>query len=504
LPRTPEDPPHDDRGDGLDHEPTVGRRRRRARRGDAAHEDTDPTGGTSSTSVVGRVVAAARSLPRPRPGEQLNLAGHLLRWVGLGAVVGVLAGVSAWALLNALTWATEVRVANPWLLFLLPAAGFVVGFAYYRWAGTAIAGNNLLLDEIHDPRSWVPRRMAPLIYAATVVTQVFGGSAGREGTALQMAGSLTDWFSRTIRLPPQDRRILLIAALAGGFGAVFGVPLAGAVFGLEVQSIGRLRYDALVPALAASVVGNQVTLALGIHHEVNPQLSIEVEPLLLLKVAVAGLAFAAAGALFIELTHAVKVLVGAAIPWPPGRPILGGLVIIGLVLVVGNQDYLGLSLPLISHAIEGQSVGFEVFLLKIVFTAVTLGTGFQGGEVTPLFVIGATLGAALGTVLGVPVEIMAAIGYVAVFAGAANTPLACTIMGVELFGSHLVVPIAVACVVSFVFSSHRSIYSRQRVTVRKDGTDHDVIDGIVGGVHLAPPRWARRRRADPGSGAADA
>jgi H+/Cl- antiporter ClcA len=460
-------------------------------------EVPEPPDPQTRSTVFGRVRAAAASLPRPRPTEHLQLALHLLRWVGLGAVVGVLAGTSAWALLNALSWATEVRLANPWLLFLLPVAGFVVGFAYYRWAGTAVAGNNLLLDEIHDPQAWVPRRMAPLIYVATVVTQIFGGSAGREGTGLQMAGSLTDWFSRTIRLPTSERRILLIAALAGGFGAIFGVPLAGAVFGLEVQSVGRLRYDALVPALAASVVGNQVTLALGIEHEITPQLAIDVDPALLLKVALAGLAFAAAGALFIELTHAIEVLVGAAIPWPPARPILGGFVIIGLALAVGNQDYLGLSLPLATHAIEGHSVGFEVFLLKIAFTSLTLGTGFQGGEVTPLFVVGATLGAALGTVLGVPVEVMAAIGYVAVFAGASNTPLACTIMGVELFGTHLVVPIAVACVISFVFSSHRSIYRRQRISIRKDGTIEGAGGGLVGGVRLPRNRWMRNGRSGP-------
>ncbi len=440
-----------------------------------------------------RVVDAARDLDRPRPAEHLHLAIHLLRWVGLGAVVGVLAGVSSAALLRALEWVTTLRLENPWLLLLLPAAGFVVGFAYHRWAGTAVDGNNLLLDEIHQPRAWVPQRMAPLVYLATVITQLFGGSAGREGTAIQRAGSLTDRFSRLVRLAPDDRRVLLIAALSGGFGSVFGVPMAGAVFGLEVQSVGRLRYDALVPALAASVIGNQVVGALGVHHAITPQLSVDIDPMLIAKVALAGLAFAAAGALFIELTNAIKALVGAAIPWAPARPILGGVVIIVLAVVVGNQDYLGLSLPLISNVLDGHAVGFEVFFLKIVFTAVTLGTGFQGGEVTPLFVIGATLGAALGTVLGVPVEVMAAIGYVAVFAGATNTPLACTIMGMELFGSEVVVPVAVACVVSFVFSSHRSIYGRQRVTVRKDGTLADGPDPTIGGVHLPP----RRRRREP-------
>jgi H+/Cl- antiporter ClcA len=437
---------------------------------DPEDDSTQPNDATGTQPGLRRRLAvAARSLRPARSRQPWLLARHLLRWIALGSVVGVLAGVSSWALLGALTWVTEIRVDNPWLLLLLPVAGFAVGFVYHRWAGASVAGNNLLLDEIHEPQAWIPRRMAPLIYAATIVTQLFGGSAGREGTGLQMAGSLTDWFARTVRLPSADRRILLIAALSGGFGALFGVPVAGAVFGLEVQSVGRLRYDALVPALTASVVGHQVVQALGGHHEATPQLAVDVEPVLLLKVALAGLAFAAAGALFIELTHAIKTLVGAAIPWPPARPILGGVVIIGLALAVGNQDYLGLSLPLASGAIAGQSVGFEVFALKIVFTAVTLGTGFQGGEVTPLFVVGATLGAALGTVLGVPVEIMAAIGYVAVFAGAANTPLACTVMGVELFGAQVAVPVAVACVVSFVCSSHRSIYGRQRVSVRKDG-----------------------------------
>ena len=460
---------------------------------DAPPSDDPAERGTSRPGLVGRVRAAARELRLPRPAEHVHLIWHLLRWIALGSVVGVLAGVSSWALLGALEWATSVRLENPRLLLGLPVAGFVIGFVYYRWAGASVAGNNLLLDEIHDPQAWVPRRMAPLVYVATVITQLFGGSAGREGTGIQMAGSLTDWFSRTVRLPPDDRRILLIASLAGGFGAVFGVPMAGAVFGLEVQAVGRLRYEALVPALTASVVGHQVVLALGGHHAITPELDIEIEPVLLLKVALAGLAFAAAGVLFIELTHTIKRLVAAAIPWPPARPILGGVVIIALVLVVGGEDYLGLSLPLIADAISGQPIGFEVFLLKILFTAVTLGTGFQGGEVTPLFVIGATLGAALGTLLGVPVEVMAAIGYVAVFAGAANTPLACTIMGVELFGSDLVVPIAVACVVSFVFSSHRSIYGRQRVAVAKDGDHEERSAGPIERYRI------RRRDPDPGT-----
>lgn len=422
--------------------------------------------------LVSRVRTAILGLPRLDVREQGRLVVHLVRWVALGGVIGVLAGVSSWALLKTLEWATQTRLDNPWLLFLLPVAGGVVGFGYFRLAGRSIAGNNLLLDEIHTPTEWIPRRMAFLIYGATVVTQLFGGSAGREGTALQMSGSLTDWFSDLIGLDDRDRRVMLIAALSGGFGAMFGVPLAGCVFGLEVQSVGRVRYEALVPAMAASIVGDQVVRALGGTHEHIAPLTPNVDAALILKVIVAGVAFSLAGALFIELTHAISTVMGAAIKWPPARPVLGGLVIIAMALLFGRQ-YLGLSLPLASDALAGHDVGFEVFLLKLLFTSVTLGTGFQGGEVTPLFAIGATLGAALAHVLGVPVEVLAAVGYVAVFAGAANTPLACTIMGVELFGAGMIVPVAVGCVVSYVLSAHRSIYGSQRIGVPKGMTEID-------------------------------
>jgi H+/Cl- antiporter ClcA len=408
-----------------------------------------------------RLRDAWRDLPPFGLEDQARRVLHLLRWVALGSIIGVLAGASSWALLKALVWTTSTRLENPWLLFLLPLAGLVVGVIYHRLAGRAADGTNLLLDEIHTPQSWVPRRTAGLIFVATVVTHLFGGSAGREGTAVQMSGSLTDWFARLARINAGDRRTMLIAALSGGFGAMFGVPLAGTVFGLEVQSVGRMRYEALLPALVASVVGDQVVRALGGTHDVTPHLSPTVDAELLAKVALAGLAFALAGIVFIDLTHAVKRTVGALITWPPARPIFGGVVVVGLALLVG-RDYLGLSLPLAADALSGHDIGIEVFALKIVFTAVTLGSGFQGGEVTPLFIIGATLGGALAHALGVPVEVLAAVGYVAVFAGAANTPLTCTIMGIELFGTGMVVPLAVGCVVSYIFSSHRSIYRGQR------------------------------------------
>jgi H+/Cl- antiporter ClcA len=414
--------------------------------------------------------------------EQAALVVHLGRWITLGAASGVLAGVSSFVFLEGLDRVTRFRVAHAWLLWLLPVAGLVVGSAYHYLGGRAAHGNALLIDQIHEPTEWVPRRMAPFVLVGTWITHLFGGSAGREGTALQMSGSLTDTLARVLRLDDADRRLLLIAALGGGFGAVFGVPLAGAVFALEVQSIGRVRYEALVPALTASVIGDLVVSGLGYHHPARAPLDVSLDVWLVAKVAVAGLAFGLAGAAFAELTHAVRRTM-SRVNWPPLRTVVGGIAVIGLAALFG-RDYLGLSLPLADRALAGDQLSFAVFALKIIFTAITLGCAFPGGEITPLFVIGATLGAALATPLHLPVALLAAIGFVAVFAGAANTPLACTIMGVELFGSAAVVPIAVGCVIAYVFSSHRGIYPTQRINVAKGGAriDH----------HPTLADWARR------------
>jgi H+/Cl- antiporter ClcA len=452
---------------------------------------------------IGRAYDHLRDLIRLDLAEQWLLVRALLRWTALGSVVGVLAGASSAFFLVTLDWATETRLEHPWLLFLLPVAGFVVGLAYHHGAGRASLGNNLIIDEIHEPKDWIPRRMAPLVYGGTIVTQLFGGSAGREGTAIQMSGSLTDWFNRVARLGPAERRLMLIAAIAGGFGAVFGVPVAGCVFALEVQSVGRMRYDALVPALAASLVGDLVVQGLGVDHLFTPTIvEVDLTAATIGKVAVAGLVFGLVALAFSELTHGLKRLLATTVAYPPLRPFLGGLAVVGLTYAVGTRDYLGLSLGLIEVSLAGvATVASLAFAWKLLFTAVTLGAGFQGGEVTPLFVIGATLGSTLGHLLGLPLPLAAALGFVAVFAGATNTPLACTIMGVELFGSGPFVLLLVACTASYLFSSHRSIYTSQRVDTHKGGGTLDGAD-VAGGLTIARlaeqrQRWLPTRKPKP-------
>jgi H+/Cl- antiporter ClcA len=367
--------------------------------------------------------------------------------------------------LKSLDWATDARSDHRWLLYLLPLAGLLVGLIYQSIGGRVGEGNNLILDEIHEPSAGVPRRMAPLIYGATVVTHLFGGSAGREGTAVQMSGSLTDASSRLLRLNRHDRRLMLIAAIGGGFGAVFGVPVAGCVFALEIQSMGRMRYDALAPALVASLVGDRVVHGLGVHHMAYPTLGeVDLTFGLLWRILLAGLAFGLTATAFVQLTHRIKHWLADHVDWAPWRPFFGGLAVITLTGIVGSRDYLGLSTALIAKSFAG-GVGVigAAFALKLLFTATTLGSGFYGGEVTPLFVIGATLGCTLGNALHTSVPLFTALGFVAVFAAAANTPLACTVMGVELFGGGAIVPLALACVTAYLCSGAGGIYTSQRM-----------------------------------------
>jgi len=395
----------------------------------------------------------------------------LVKWIVLGSIVGVLSGTASAIFLVSLNWATAVRTTNPMLLFLLPIAGFIIGWSYYRIGGSAARGNNLVIEQVHLNKDPIPLRMAPMVLIGTVLTHLFGGSAGREGTAIQMGSSLADWLRRVLKLEGEDRRLLVLAGISGGFGSVFGTPIAGFVFALEAPAMGRIRYEGVIPCLTAALVGDLVTRAWGVTHTQYPALAeMAINPLLLLTVVLAGVGFGWVSLIFIELLGLIRHTSRKFISYPPLRPVVGGLVIIGLTLLLGKQDYLGLSLPLIKDTMNGTGVEPLAFLLKVIFTAVTLGTGFVGGEVTPLFVMGATAGYSIGRLLGIDPAFMAALGFVAVFAGASNTPLACTIMAVELFGGGSMLYVGVACFVAYLASGHRGIYGTQRIATPKTAT----------------------------------
>lgn len=393
-----------------------------------------------------------------KAGPRLKSLAQGLAW---GAVVGLLCGGASALFLWLLELATGFRLAHEQLVYALPLAGIVIGFAYERFGQPIKAGSNLIIDTIHDDGPEIPLRMAPMVLAGTVLTHLFGGSAGREGTAVQMGASLTDFLAQRLRVSASVRRQLLAAGAAGGFGSVFGTPLAGAVFGLEFVVLGRVEYGALVPALTASLVGDYTTRALGIHHTAYPVASsLPFTPLVLAKWLVFALAVALVTATFIELTHWLKKRGEARLrlPW---RLALGGVTVIALWKAVGTSDYLGLGVPGIVRAFSDPGYAQGGFALKLLFTAVTLGAGFLGGEVTPLFFVGAALGNVLARVLGLPLGLGAGVGLAAMFGAAANTPLALSIMAVELLGASVLPHVAVVSVIAYALTGNRSIYTSQ-------------------------------------------
>ena len=404
----------------------------------------------------------------------------LLLIVPTAAMIGTAVAVFLWSL----DWVTRTRFAHPWLLWTLPLLGGLVGLIYHRLGRSAEAGNNLIIEQIHQPGGGVPRRMAPLVLLGTLLTHLGGGSAGREGTAVQMGGSIAGAVCRHLQLSHDRIRVMLMAGVAAGFGAVFGTPVAGAVFAIEVLSIGRLKLSALVPCLVAAVLGDVVCSAwnvqwLGLHFQIHhTQYAVTAPPvriLLMIKVVIAAAAFGFASVVFAQLTHRISDGLKRTITWPPLRPVLGGIVVIGLTYALGTRDYLGLGVTADPHTPAGVSIVSAFgdggatpwsWAWKTIFTAVTLGSGMKGGEVTPLFFVGATLGNALAALMNAPTALFAALGFVAVFAGATNTPLACTIMGIELFGvgpagSGMAVYLAVACAVSQWCSGRGGIYHAQ-------------------------------------------
>jgi len=390
-----------------------------------------------------------------------------LKWVFIGTIVGTLAGIAATLFLKSLELATNLRVNNTWLLFLLPIGGAFVSFVYSRYGKNSLKGNNLIIDKINENADNIPLRMAPLVFLGTFITHLFGGSAGREGTGVQIGASISEGVGRLFKLDKIDTKIILMCGISSGFGSVFGTPLAGTIFGLEVAALGTMNYSGLIPCFTAAFVGNWVTEILGIHHSHYNILEIpDITFIVVLKVIFASILFGLISKLFSELTHKLKELFSCVFENTAIKSAVGGIIIIVLTYLVGTRDYLGLSIPLITASFT-QQVSPLAFLNKIIFTTLTLGTGFQGGEVTPLFVIGSTFGNALSSILHISPSFLACLGLIGVFAGATNSPITSFILGIEMFGSQGSEYMFMTCAISYLFSGHSGIYISQKIGASK-------------------------------------
>lgn len=386
---------------------------------------------------------------------------YLFKWLALAAIVAVLAGSASAFFLSALTWAAATRTAHVWLVWCLPLAGFAVGWLYLRWGRNVEGGIRMLADEVHAPGQGIPLRMAPMILGATVVSHLFGASVGREGTAVQMGGALADQVTQGLRLGPDDRRLLILAGMSAGFAALFGTPVAGAVFAFEVLTMKRLRTfawpAAILPCLVAAFLGDRVGLWWGVvhtHYVVEAMAAFT--PMTVLSTLAAGIVFGLAALVFTNATHHLAAFMKRRVTYAPLRPFLGGVLVALAVWLFATDRYLGLGISVILEAFA-HPLPFVDTVAKTAFTVVSLGAGFKGGEVTPLFFIGATLGNALAPLLALPFPMLAALGFVGVFAGAAKTPLVSTVMAIELFGPAIAPYAALACAASYLCSG-RAVY----------------------------------------------
>lgn len=382
----------------------------------------------------------------------------------MAALVGVLSGSASAIFLVSLNWATHVREANLWLIALLPLAGFGIGYSYHHYGANSMKGNNLLLEELNQTTNSIPLRMTPLVFFGTIFTHLFGGSAGREGTAVQMGGSLANQLTKWFSLNPENRRLIIICGVAGGFASVFGTPLAGAIFSLEWMQSRKFRWKSLFPAFLTAFIADYVCeLFWGVGHTAFS--SLEVPPHSLVNLAwviPAGIAFGLSARLFAETGHGISAIFKKIISYPPLRPVVGGVLVALIVYFSGSTTYIGLGIPRIVTAFEVPLPWYD-WLAKTGLTGLTLGSGFKGGEVTPLFFTGATLGNALSAWIPLPLSLLAGMGLVGVFSGATNTPFACTVMGMELFGYESGIFLALACLIAYFFSGRGSIYEAQNL-----------------------------------------
>ncbi len=395
----------------------------------------------------------------------------ILKWIFLATCAGILVGLSTTVFLKALGFSIAAASGYHYYYLLLPAALFLTALMVRYLAPDAEGhGTEKIIEAVHQRSGKIRLMVVPVKLVATVITIAFGGSAGKEGPAAQIGAAVSSAFSDLLRFDSSDRKKLVICGISAGFATVFGTPIAGAIFGVEVLFVGGMLYDVLLPSFVSGIVAFQVSSALGITYFHEPLQFVPLfSSLFFIKVCGAGIFFGLCSLLMIEVLGLFEKMSRRLTMWPPLKALLAGGVLVLLTFLFSTR-YLGLGLDTIKDSLEGGQVPGGAFLLKMLFTAITLGFGGSGGIITPIFFVGSTAGNAFGSVLGFDVSVFSAIGMVALLAGAANTPISSSIMAIELFGPAIGPYAAVACVISFLMTGHRSVYPSQVLSFTKSAS----------------------------------
>ena len=400
----------------------------------------------------------------------------LVKWILMSLVTGGVVGTIASIFSYAVSWATEFRMAHFWVIFGLPLGGLLIVWLYKKAGEEKNTGTNLVLSVIRSQDEDVPIRVAPLILISTVITHFFGGSSGREGAALQFGASVGGWIGRRLHLNESDEKIIILSGMSAAFAALFGTPMAAAIFPMEVVSVGIMYYSALVPCMFASFTAQYVALLFKVRTLAHPYPVEDVPDFYsfqTLKFLILAIAFALAGVLFCVMLHTCEHKFKEWFANPYLRIVAGAAAVIVLRFLLGTEDYLGLGGGVIQASFKG-AVSPEKFLLKMIFTCLTLCVGFKGGEIVPSLFIGATLGSAMSAFLALPPDICAACGMVGVFCAVTNSPISSMLIAFEMFGFTGMPFYCSVVAVSYLVSGYYSLYKEQRIVYSK--TENKYVD----------------------------
>ena len=391
---------------------------------------------------------------------------NFIKWMLLAILTGLVVGGASSAFAACISAATEYRNSHLWVFLCLPLAGIVIVFMYER-LGRQDGGTNQVLSTIKSKDN-VPFISAPLIFISTLLTHLTGGSAGREGASIQFGGSIGSWLAKLVHLDETDHHVMIMCGMSAAFAAVFGTPMAAAVFAMEVVSVGVMYYAALVPCTVSALTAFQVAQAMGLHQSPGYEIGLEAAlgPVTMVQAAALGILCALVSILFCQAVHTAPKVYARFLPNPLLRAAAGGALVLVLTLLVGSQDYNGAGDAVIRRMLAGETIP-AAFLLKILFTALTLGAGFRGGEIVPALFTGAAFGTLAGPLLGLPHGFGGALGMAAVFCGATNCPLTSLMLAFELFGGGSLPLCALCCGVSYMLSGYYGLYSEQKIVYSK-------------------------------------